>query len=132
MANMNKKFSEWIDVKEKLHEKNMNVPYVNQGDIWWASVGENIGQEVNGKNKEFSRPIIILKKLAFGFYFVIPVTTRPKYGTWYVPFYYNKRSMIACLHQSRAMDYRRLWSRMGELDSDDFSRIKAGFKRLYP
>ena len=35
--------------------------------------------------------------------------------------------MFACLHQARSIDYRRLSSKLGTLDDEDFARIKAGF-----
>ena len=75
-----KKFLEWIGLKERLDNNEHQPPHVSEGDIWWASVGENVGSEINGKNKLFSRPVIILKKLAHGFYFVIPTTTKIREG----------------------------------------------------
>mgnify|MGYP001575368511 CR=1 FL=1 len=126
-----KKFLEWIGLKEKLHNQKHHPPLVSQGDIWWASVGENVGSEINGKNNLFSRPVIILKKLAHGFYFIIPTTTQIKAGTWYVKFRQQEKEMIACLHQARAIDYRRLSSKLGTLDDEDFIRVKDGFHSLY-
>ncbi|MBI2410011.1 type II toxin-antitoxin system PemK/MazF family toxin [Candidatus Kaiserbacteria bacterium] len=126
-----KRFLEWIGLKQRLHELQHRPPLVSQGDIWWASVGENIGSEVNGKSALFSRPVIIYKKLAHGFYFVIPTTTRTREGTWYVQFRQKDRDMIACLHQARALDHRRLSSKLGTLDDQDYARIKDGFSLLY-
>ena len=126
-----KRFLEWIGLKEKLDNSEHNPPLVSQGDIWWASFGENIGSEINGKNKLFSRPAIIYKKLAHGFYFVIPTTTKDREGTWYVPFRHQEQDMVACLHQARSIDHRRLSSKLGTLDDEDFQRVKEGFKSLY-
>lgn len=126
-----KKFPEWMELKEKLDEMKHEAPYVSEGDMWWASIGENIGSEIGGKNSLFSRPVIILKKLAHGFYFVIPTTTKAKEGTWYVCFKHQTKEMIACLHQARAIDHRRLSSKLGTLDSEDFIRVKIGFHTLY-
>lgn len=126
-----KKFLEWFRLKEQLHEKEHQPPMVSRGDIWWASVGENVGSEINGKSDLFSRPVIIFKKLAHGFYFIIPTTTKIKEGTWYVSFRHGDRDMAACLHQARAIDYRRLSSKLGTLDDEDLSRIKSGFHALY-
>ena len=75
--------------------------------------------------------MIIFKKLAHGFYFVIPTTTKPKVGSWYVPFRQADRKMIASLHQSRAIDHRRLSTKLGQLDDSDFDRVREGFWRLY-
>ena len=122
---------EWIGLKEKLDAKQSAVPHVSEGQIWWASLGENIGAEINGKSHLFTRPVIIYRKLAHSFYFVIPVTTKPKTGTWYVPFKQKGVQMAACLHQARAIDYRRIRSILGEADEVDFKRIKEGFWKLY-
>ena len=54
-----------------------------------------------------------------------------KEGSWYVEITQEGKYMYVCLHQIRAIDYRRLSSRLGQTDSDDFDRIKAAFLELY-
>jgi mRNA interferase MazF len=108
---MLKRFSEWFGLKKKLHERQQTPPLVSEREIWWASVGENVGSEINGKSALFSRPVIIYKKLSHGFYFVIPTTTQKKEGSWFVRVRYQRTDMTACLHQARAIDHRRLSSR---------------------
>ena len=126
-----KRFLEWIGLKEKLHNIVTQPPHVSAGDLWWASLGENVGSEINGKHVLFSRPVIILKKLAHGFYFVIPTTTELREGSWYVQLRHRDKEMVACLHQARAIDFRRLSSKMGTMDDADFNRIKEGFHELF-
>jgi mRNA interferase MazF len=126
-----KRFLEWIGLKEKLDTLCFNPPYVNEGDIWWASLGENLGSEISGKSKLFSRPVVILKKLSHGFYFAIPTSTCDRKGSWYVGFRQKGKEMKACLHQARAIDYRRFSNKLGRLDDEDFSRVKKGFWELY-
>lgn len=126
-----KRFLEWIGLKEKLHDHQYRPPLVSEGDIWWTSIGENVGSEINGKSTLFSRPVIIFKKLAHGFYFVIPTTTQAREGSWYVAFRQKEKEMVACLHQARAIDYRRLSSKLGTLDDKDIGRVKSSFLNLY-
>lgn len=126
-----KRFLQWIGLKEKLHQSKHRPPLVSEREIWWASLGENVGSEINGKSGLFSRPVVIYRKLAHGFFLVIPTTTQTKTGSWFVPFRSRDREMVACLHQVRAIDYRRLSSRMARLDEDDFDRIRAAFWRLF-
>lgn len=118
-------------LKEKLHGIEDAPPLVSEREIWWASIGENVGSEINGKSELFSRPVLILKKLSHGFYFIIPTTSQRREGSWYVSFRQQGRDMVACLHQARAIDYRRLSSRLGQIDGDDFARVKDGFRVLY-
>lgn len=126
-----KDFDEWNQKKKHLQAKDHRPPLVSERDIWWVSVGENIGSEVNGKSKLFSRPAIVFKKLAHGFYFIIPTSTKAHVGSWYVPIRQNGINMVACLHQVRVIDYRRLSSKLGELDDEDSQRVSEGFRSLY-
>ncbi len=126
-----KDFPNWSRLKEKLDGLVHRAPHVSEGDIWWASVGENIGSEIGGKNQQFSRPVIIFKKLAHGFYFVIPTTTKEKTGSWYIQFRQKEIDMSACLHQVRSIDHRRLSSKLGTLDATDFFKVRSGFNLLY-
>lgn len=128
---MFKRFIEWIGLKEKLHNNNPKPPLVKERDLWWISIGENIGSEINGKSKLFSRPGIILKKLSHGFYLIVPTTSQKREGTWYQKIIYDGKDTYACLHQIRTIDYRRLSTRFGQIDGDDFLKLKEAFDRLY-
>jgi hypothetical protein len=39
--------------------------------------------------------------------------------------------MFACLHQARAIDYRRLSSKLGTLDDKDLANVRHAFASLY-
>jgi mRNA interferase MazF len=99
--------------------------------LWWVSFGENIGSEIHGKGRLFSRPGLVFKKLSRGLYLVAPTTSQMKGGTWYVPVKQEGKEMFVCLHQIRTIDYRRLSTRLGILDEEDFKRVKEAFGRLY-
>ena len=126
-----KQFNDWILLKEALHFGEQSLPHVSERQIWWASIGENIGFEINGKSHLFSRPVIIFKKLSSGLYLVIPLTSQARTGSWYVPFQLKNKLQVACLHQVRVVDYRRLSSRVGWLDDLDYRKVKDGFQNLY-
>lgn len=128
---MIKRFLEWIKLKKDLHERKRIPPHVREKEIWWTRVGENVSYEMNGKNEQFSRPVLIFKKLSRSLFFIIPLTTQMKTGTWFVTYKHSSISAVACLHQARTIDYRRLSKKLGELDDVDFRRIKAGFFKLY-
>lgn len=126
-----KKFSTWMPKKAQLDALEHTPPLVSERDIWWVSVGENVGSEMNGKSDLFSRPVIVFRKLAHGFYFVIPTSTKVKEGSWYVSFTHGGKSVVACLHQARAIDHRRLSSKLGQIDTADYARVQKGFAELY-
>lgn len=128
---MIKKFLEWIGLKKKLDDITGEPPIVKERDLWWISFGENVGSEMNGKSKLFSRPGLIYKKLARGFFLVAPTTTQPHDGSWYVKITHGGQQTFVCLHQIRVIDYRRLSSYMGQIDTNDFEKVRECFKKLY-
>jgi mRNA-degrading endonuclease toxin of MazEF toxin-antitoxin module len=69
--------------------------------------------------------------LAHGFYLVAPTTTQPRDGTWYVHVQLSGQDEFVCLNQMRTIDYRRLHSKLGQIDTDNFKKVKDGFLRLY-
>ena len=125
------RFFEWIGLKEKLHRSDHKPPFVSERDLWWASLGQNVGSEVNGKSGRFSRPVLIMRKLAHGFYLVAPTTTKQREGTWYVHVRLGNQDEYVCLNQIRTIDYRRLSSKVGQIDTDDFDRVREAFWQLY-
>ncbi|MEI8223497.1 MAG: type II toxin-antitoxin system PemK/MazF family toxin [bacterium] len=122
-----KKFKTWFLLKEKLHAIHAKPPYFNESDIWWCSMGENIGVEVNGKSELFSRPVLVLRKLSRESFLGIPLTSQEKKGTWYVPITQGKSVSYALLNQVRLLSTKRLSSKMGSLDEIDFNKVKSGF-----
>jgi mRNA interferase MazF len=126
-----KNFTEWFRLKPKLDGQNHQPPLVKERGLWWCHLGENIGTEISGKGVKFNRPVIILKKLSRHTYMVIPTSTKVKQGSWFVYFKYNMIDMVACLHQVKTIDYRRIEQQIGSLSVQDFKKVKQGFSDLY-
>ena len=57
---MKKDFEGWNEKKKKLHSKQSNLFY-HEREIWWCSLGVNIGFEQDGTGKNFDRPIIVIR-----------------------------------------------------------------------
>ena len=70
------------NLKEKMHEINKHR-YIHGGDIWWYAADENIGTEINGKSKRFSRPVLILKKYWHYSFRGVPMASQEHKGNWY-------------------------------------------------
>jgi|SRR3989344_2263042 len=127
---MIKRFLDWIGIKEKLDAHEHQPPLITEGDLWWCAVGENVGIEVSGKSKDFTRPVIILKKFGRLGFLGIPTTTQTREGTWYVAFVHKGIRETAVLSQARAFSYKRLHSKMGTLDETDYQNVKEAYVRL--
>lgn len=127
---MLKNFLEWIGLKEKVHNS-LGPKLFKEGDIWWCAVGENVGIEINGKGKMFSRPALVYKKLSREGFMAIPLSTKIKKGSWYIEITFQSKKHSANISQARILSTSRMYKKMGELDEKDFQKIKSGFLRLY-
>lgn len=125
-----KNFSNWMNVKARLHCLSKG-PMIKEGEVYWCALGENIATEINGKNKAFSRPVLIYKKFSTDSFLGIPLTSKQHEGTWYVPFVFLGKTETAVLSQARTMSAHRLYDRMGELDDVDMKKIQQGFHELF-
>lgn len=125
-----KRFYKWIDMKKSIHDKR-KLPNVHEGEVWWGGVGENVGVEINGKSKRFSRPVLIMRKLSREGFMGIPLTSQKKTGTWYVEIEFLNTKQYAAICQARVLSASRLYGKMGMLPELDLAKVRKGFARLY-
>lgn len=128
---MVEKFLEWIRLKFKIHSQERNSRFFSERQIWWCAIGENIGREINGKSQLFSRPVLIFKKLNAHTFIGLPLSTREKEGSWFVPIIQNRQKSTVLLHQIRIFDEKRLYSYIGEVDDTDWSNVIHGFQKFF-
>ncbi len=57
-----KYYDRWNLEKQKLEQTSPNYLPFHEREIWWCSLGVNLGDEQDGKNDFFERPILVLKK----------------------------------------------------------------------
>ncbi len=60
-SNMKKDFEKWHKVKSRTQER-CSPPSFEEREIWWCSIGANVGVEEDGKSTLFSRPVLIIRK----------------------------------------------------------------------
>ena len=126
---MSKKFSEWNELKIQLHN-NSKEQYFKERDIFWVSIGVNIGYEQDGKGEIFSRPVLIVKKYGKNIFFGIPLSTQLKEGSFFFDFELDGQKSSALLVQARIYDAKRLENKIGKLSVEDFKRLKTKLGEL--
>lgn len=123
-------FNEWNELKQKLQIQNKKLSF-KEGDIWWCSVGHNIGTEIYGKGSFFRRPVLVIKKLSSHSCVVVPVTTKGKEGSWYFKFHIvNLGDRWFALHQIKHISINRLSSFQVSLPKNIFIQIKKSLTEL--
>ena len=133
MEEYTKRFDEWNEVQKHLNERKKLFPFKKR-DIWWASIGVNIGQEIDGKNSSFERPVLVIKKINATSAFVVPLTSTIREGdNRYVIYEVNGERRAAAIAQARRIDVRRFRRKFNyKLRNEDFIRILAAFRNQFP
>ena len=124
---MNKNFDEWNEIKKKIDNKNIEIKF-RARDIFWMSVGQNVGYETFGKGEEFLRPVLVYKKLSKETFIGIPLTSKQKEGSYYFSFNFKGKISIAMFNQIRVFDIRRKRAFKSRISEDTFLQLKNKLK----
>lgn len=127
--NGKKDFDRWIKIKKRIHYKG-SLRTINNGDVWWCRVGENVGSEICGKGIDFLRPVIIARKLTRNNFIGVPLTSKEHKGDWYVDFIFKNKKQYAVIAQVENISTYRLHHKMGEMPQSDLNRILIGLRNL--
>lgn len=122
-------FNQWNELKQKLHVSEKKLLF-KEGEIWWCSIGQNIGTEVYGKGKFFRRPVFVLKKLSNSSCLVIPLSTKGYSGSWYISVQSGSKKAWANISQIRTLSTLRFDTKIGDIRKCDFYKIKKSIADL--
>ncbi len=129
------KFDEWNEVKKTTSKKKRTV-YIKSREIFWVKIGQNIGDEEFGKGKDFLRPVIVIRQLTNDLFIGVPTTTTLKEDNDYFHkiTYVNKAkkdiSSTAMLLQFKTFSKKRLLSKLGMINKNDFEMITGKLRRI--
>lgn len=124
-----KDFDSWNNLKKIINNKD-KIPLITEGDIWWCNIGKNIGIESNGKNKNFGRPVLIIKKHNIHHIIVVPTTSQKKYGKFYYKIKHEGKTSYLLLSQIKTLDVKRLYQKMYQINELELSEIKKAIINL--
>lgn len=127
---MTKDFDGWNKNKKSIDSRQKS-PFCHERELWWCTLGMNIGFEQDGSDIEYRRPVLILKGLSKQTCLVIPLTTsshehklRPSVGL------VDGKMACALLSQIRVIDTKRLVRKIGNLDKQTFDDIRKTVKDM--
>jgi mRNA-degrading endonuclease toxin of MazEF toxin-antitoxin module len=128
---MKKDFDQWNESKKIIQSHGENKLY-HQRQIWWCSLGLNIGSEQDGTGVDFDRPVLILKGLSRETCFVAPLTTSRKvHKTRVFIGLVEGRPASVLLSQIRVVDNKRFVEKIGFLDQNIFEEVRKIAKAFY-
>ncbi len=123
------KFVSWIKIKIRTHFNNAIFDFYER-QIWWASVGQNVGVEQNGKNATFERPVLIFKRFNNEQFWALPISTKIKINKYCYVFRQCGKEFCVNLSQMRVMDRKRLLRRLEDLPHSDFVAVKDMIRKI--
>lgn len=121
---------EWTKLKIRLHISESNI-YFREGEIWWASLGANIGYEQDGKHDNFERPILVIKKFNQYILWAVPLTSQIKDDNpYYVKYKFGGKIYSVIISQLRLISVKRLHRKIGMFLDEDYNRVREEIKKL--
>ncbi len=127
---MKKDYSDWHNLKTQI-ENDYDEKLFREREIWWCSLGSNIGYEQDGKNSKYERPILVIRKFNKGIFLGVPLTTKNKSDEFHFNFKLkNKLKSSVILSQIRLLSSKRLVRRIARLNENEFCKIKEKIKNL--
>jgi mRNA-degrading endonuclease toxin of MazEF toxin-antitoxin module len=117
------KIIDWCGIKVQLQASNITLfPY--RKEIWWASLGQNIGVEINGKNNRYERPVLVIKVFNSDSLLIAPITSNVNKKVYAFPFTnLDRETNYVRISQMRTISSKRLIRKVGEMSDTEFENI---------
>jgi mRNA-degrading endonuclease toxin of MazEF toxin-antitoxin module len=127
---MKKDFDGWNETKKRT-DLRRGAPFYHEREVWWCTLGVNVGSEENGSGEEYRRPALILKGLSIETCLIVPLTTSAKdHPLRLAVGLIGGKQARAILSQMRVIDTKRLVRKIEYLDVDTFEQIRKAAKGM--
>lgn len=125
---MQKDFDKWNISKKQIHLESENKLY-HQREVWWCTLGLNIGYEQDGTGDSESRPVLILKGFSKQVCVVLPLTTSNKKNPYHLSIgNIDGKEAWVITSQIRLIDTKRLINKICVLNKELFESIRKTTK----
>ncbi len=126
-----KEYDEWNTIKKHLNDTHRKV-FAHDREIWWCSLGINIGTETDGKHENFNRPVLILKRFTEDMILVAPITSRIISNRFHIPISINsgKHKSSGKWAEIREISPKRLMRKIDTLPNSVFKVVKHQFLNI--
>src|SRR3989344_4779417 len=135
---MKKEFDVWNEQKKILDNGNKAV-YAHPREVWWCAIGLNIGAEVDCKNENFERPVLVVRVYNKETMLVLPITSKKKSDDFHYEIQvrtksiktgeeYTKPAWVK-LTQSRVISNNRLLRKVDVVHKKEFDKVVEVFRK---
>jgi mRNA interferase MazF len=86
-------------------------------------VGVNVGVEIDGKNNDFERPVLIVKKFNDEMFWGIPLTSKLKQHPYVLEVQHDGGISFANVSQLRLCSSKRMLRKIGMISSESYNHV---------
>jgi mRNA interferase MazF len=122
----------WNILKKKLDgQVSPRTVYFYKREVWYCSIGHNIGFEEDGKGGDYSRPVVIIKRCGANLFIGIPLTSQVKTEKYYLGVgNVDGRSATAMIAQIRLFSSKRLINKIDTIPMPVFTALKKATRNF--
>lgn len=121
--NIAKDFDRWNGKKKMLDAAGINGPHCHEREIWWCSIGVNVGSEQHSQTSDFSRPVVVVRRFTEDIFWGVPLTTKTMKLPFRVRLELGGIANDALILQMRVYDRKRLVRQIGVVPQDVFTTL---------
>lgn len=132
MSEYIKEFDKWNEKKKQTESRVAGKTfYVSVREVWWCSLGVNVGSEMDGKNENFERPMLVVRVFSEDGFLGVPLTSREKRHQYAVAVHHEKGISFANTSQLRLLSKKRMLRKIGMVDENNFRKVLDRLKSLF-
>lgn len=126
-----KDFYSWNERKIKI-DSNKKYHHPKEKEVWWCSIGLNVGTEIFGKSSYYTRPVLIINAEGSENFIGIPLTSKIKNGKYCCSVELDHGVLSTVLvYKIRNFDKRRLVEKIGYISNEHYKNVYKCFLNLY-
>ena len=127
---MKKDFDNWNN-KKKIINNSIELKLYHSRDVWWCTLGVNIGFEQDGDDEDFERPVLVLKGLSKNTCLIAPLTTSKNENKNRIPIgIIDGKEAQAIISQIKVIDTKRFINKIAVVDIETFEQIRKSIRNL--
>ncbi len=124
----NELFDSWNQKKQHIHFNLKELPCL-EGEVWWSSLGLNIGTEQNGKSDYYERPVLILYRVNQYTVWSVPLSSKIKTDKYRFSLFTLPAQAV--LSQIRTISTKRLMRKITKISDEELNSILSKYIELF-
>lgn len=135
---MKKEFDAW-NLQKKNLGGSVKRAYAHPREVWWCVLGVNVGAEVDGKNENFERPVLVVRVYNKETMLILPITSREKSDGFHHKIEIRAKNGMTReeyikpvwikLTQARVISNSRLLRKVDVVHQEEFDRVVEDFRK---